>query len=318
MRPKQARALLAALALALVAALAGCGGDSSSDGGGSEATPGAANSAEVKKLIRETFGPNENATSGELSGTIDIVVKGAPRYREPVQITLSGPFNQSGSSPAEANLSVGLQLRGGSIGGELVLIDDKVLIALGSSAYTIPPSIAGPIRRPLAERGNALGSVLAVFGVAPERWAKNPRVVGNERVAGEDTIHGTAELHTRRFFLDVARLTKVLTSLRITEIVGVPTEVDRSARSALVRSVTRATGDVYTGAEDKVLRKAGFDIALKPSARDRRTLGFSSLTLKGELNVTEVGTPQQIRAPRVAGTFDDLQATFDALAESVK
>ena len=316
MRPK---AILAVLTLALLAALVGCGGgDSSDDGGGSEAKAGAPNSPEVKKLIRETFGPNENATSGKLSGTIDIVVKGAPRYREPIQITMSGPFNQSGSSPAEANLTVGLQLRGGSIGGELVLIDDRVLIGLGSSAYTIPPSIAGPIRRPLAKTSNGLGSVLAVFGIAPERWAKNPRIVGNERVAGEDTIHVTAEIDTRRFFLDVARLTKILTSLRITEIVGVPTAVDRPARSALVRSVTRATGDVYTGVDDKVLRRAAFDMALKPSAKDRRALGFSSLTLKGELNVTEVGTPQQIEAPKVVGTFDDLQTTFDALAESVK
>lgn len=315
----RSKAILAVLALALFSALIGCGGgDSSDDGAGSEAKRNAANSPEVKKLIRETFGPNENATSGKLSGTIDIRVKGAGRYREPIQLTLSGPFNQSGGSPAEANLSVGLQLRGGSIGGELVLIDDKVLIGLGSSAYTIPPSIAAPIRRPLARTSNGLGSVLAVFGIAPERWAKNPRIVGEERVAGEDTIHATAEINTRRFFLDVARLTKILTSLRITEIVGVPTVIDRKARSALVRSVTRAEGDVYTGAEDKVLRRAAFDMALEPSSRDRRTLGFSSLRLKGELNVTDIGTPQQIEAPRVAGTFDDLQATFDALAESVK
>lgn len=312
------RARLAVVPLLLVTALVGCGGDSKSDEQSSGAQTNAVNSPEVKKLIEETFGPNENATSGKLSGTIDIVVKGAPRYREPVQVTLSGPFNQSGSSPAEANLSVGLQLRGGAIGGELVLIDDRVLIGLGSSAYTIPPSIAGPIRRPLAKTSNGLGSVLAVFGVAPQRWAKNPRIVGNERIAGEDTIHGTAEIDTSRFFLDVAKLAKVLTSLRITEIVGIPTVVDRQARQALVRSVTSATGDVYTGAEDKVLRQAAFDIALKPSAKDRGILGFSSLTLKGQMNVTEVGTPQKIEAPRIAGTFDDLQTTFDALAEAVK
>ena len=36
------------------------------------------------------------------------------------------------------------------------------------------------------------------------------------------------------------------------------------------------------------------------------------------MNVTEVGTPQKIEAPKVAGTFDDLQVTFDALAEAVK
>jgi hypothetical protein len=312
------KAIFAVVPLVLATALIGCGGDSTSDDASSGEKSGAANSAEVKKLIQETFGPNKNATSGKLSATIDLDVKGAARYREPVQVTLSGPFNQSGSSPAEANLSVGLQLRGGAIGGELVLIDDRVLIGLGSSGYTIPPSIAGPIRRPLARTSNGLGSVLAVFSVFPHRWAKNPRIVGNERIAGEDTIHGTAEINTRRFFADIAQLTKILTSLRITEIVGIPTMIDRQAQAALVRSVTSATGDVYTGAEDKVLRQAGFDMKLKPSSKDRRTLGFSSLTLKGQMNVTEVGTPQKIDAPKVAGTFDDLQTTFDALAESVK
>ncbi len=314
----RSRAKLAVVPMLLVIALAGCGGDSASDDRSSDKKTGAANSPEVKKLLEETFGPNKNATSGKLSGTIDINVKGARRYREPVQVTLSGPFNQSGSSPAEANLSVGLQLRGGAIGGELVLVDDRVLIGLGSSGYTIPPSIAGPIRRPLAKTSNGLGSVLAVFGVAPRRWAKNPRIVGNARIAGEDTIHGSAEIDTKTFFLDVAKLAKVLTSLRITEIVGIPTVIDRRARQALVRSVTKANGDVYTGADDKVLRQAGFDIALKPSAKDRKILGFSSLTLKGQMNVTEVGTPQKIEAPRIAGTFDDLQVTFDALAEAVK
>lgn len=312
------RARLAVVPLLLVTALVGCGGDSSSGDSSSGEKTGKANSPEVKKLISQTFGPNKNATSGKLSGTIDINVKGARRYREPIQVTLSGPFNQSGSSPAEANLSVGLQLRGGAIGGELVLIDDRVLIGLGSSGYTIPPSIAGPLRAPLAKTSNALGSVLGVFSIRPHRWAKNPRIVGNERIAGEDTIHGTAEIDTKRFFADISRLADRLTDLRITEIVGVPTKVDSRAQAALVRSVTSATGDVYSGADDKVLRQAGFDIKLKPSAKDRKILGFSSLTLKGQMNVTEVGTPQKIEAPRIAGTFDDLKVTFDALAEAVK
>lgn len=315
MRPK---AIFAVVPLVLVSALIGCGGDSESDDASSGDKPKGANSAEVRKLLRQTFGPNPKATSGKLSGTVDINVKGAARYREPVQVTLSGPFNQSGGSEAEASLSVGLQLRGGALGGELVLVDDRVVIGLGSSGYTIPQSIAGTIRGPLAKTDNGLSSVLAVFGVAPQRWAKNPRIVGDERVAGEDTIHGTADINAGRFFLDVARLTKVLTSLRITEIVGLPREIDRTARAALVRSMKSATGNVWTGADDKVLRKATFDMSLKPSSKDRRTLKFSSLTLRGELNVTEVGTPQKIETPKIAGTFDDLQTTFDALAESVK
>lgn len=314
MRPKS---ILAVLLLVVLTAVIGCGGGSSDDEQ-SEAKTNAPNSAEVKKLLRETFGPNEKASSGKLSGTVDITVKGVPRYREPIQLTMSGPFSESGGTP-EANLTVGLRQRGGSIGGELILIDNEVLIGLGTTGYRIPDSIAATIRRPLANSENALTSVLAVFGIAPQRWAKNPRIVGDETIAGEETIRGTAQIDTQRFFLDVARLTKVLTSLRITEVTGLPREVDRQDRVALSRSVQSATGNVWTGAEDKVLRKATFDMRLKPSARDRRTLGgITSMTVKGQLNVSDVGTQQRIEAPESTGSYDALQVTLDALADSAK
>lgn len=314
MRPK---AIFALVPVLLVAVLTGCGGDSNDDDA-SKARSNAANSAEVRKLLRETFGPNDKATSGKISGTVDLVVKGARRYREPIQVTVSGPFSQSGSSPTEANLSLGLQLRGGGVGGELVLIDDEVLIGLGTTGYRVPNDIAAVIRKPLADTDNGLASLLKVFGIDVRRWAKNPRIVGNEQVGGEDTIHGTAEINTQRFFLDVARLGKVLTRLRITEITGLPREITRAHRVALGRSVQRATGDVWTGAEDKVMRKAAFDMSLKPSGRDRRTLGFSSITVKGELTVTDVGTSQRIERPPEVGSYDALQVTLDALAESVR
>jgi hypothetical protein len=315
------KAIFGVVNVVLLAALIGCGGGSSSDNGASKSDKesSSTNSTEVKKLIRQTFGANPNATSGKLSGTVEIVVKGVPRYRQPISVTMSGPFNKPSGKAPEANLSVGLQLRNGALGGELILIGNQALIGLGSTAYLIPDSIAATIRRPLANSNNGLASVLAVFGIAPQRWVKDPRVVGNETVNGEETIHGSAEIDAGPFFLAVARLTKVLTSLRITEVTGLPREIDRNARVALTRSVTKATGDVYTGAKDHVLRKAMFDMALKPSAKDRKTLGgITSMTIKGQLDVTEIGSPQKIEPPSTRGSYDELQITLDALAESVR
>jgi hypothetical protein len=317
----RSKAITGVVHIVLVAALIGCGGGSKSDDGGSSggAPANAANSPAVKKLLKQTFGANPKATSGMLSGTVDIVVKGIPRYRQPIQITMSGPFNKPGGSAPEANLSVALSLRDGSLGGELILVGDEALIGLGTTAYKIPDSITATIRRPLANSSNGLASVLNVFGIAPQRWAKNPRIVGNENVSGEDTIHGTAQIDTNRFFLDVARLTKLLTALRITEVTGLPRAVDRRARGALARSVTKATGDVYSGAQDHVLRKALFDMRLKMSAKDRKTLGgISSLTIKGQLDVTDVGSAPDVSAPKTRGSYDALQITLDALAESVR
>jgi hypothetical protein len=307
------------LSVLLVAVLVGCGGGDSSSGDKASADKGGkANSAEVKKLIRQTFGPNDKASSGNLSGVIDITVKGLERYKDPIQVSVVGPFTNAGGQP-EAMLDVSLSLRGGILGGDMYLKDGKAFIGLGSTAYEVPASIAGPLRAPLSKTGNALDAVMGVFHINPDRWAKNPRIVGNEKIAGIDTIHGTAQINTKAVFLDLAALAKRLTALRITDITGLPRAVDAQARAALNRSVKTATGDVYTGADDHVLRRAKINLLLKPSAKDRKILGgFTSIKVAGTLDVTDVGAPQKIKVPTNRGSYAALQLSLDALAEAVR
>lgn len=314
------KAVPGVVVLALAVALAACGGGSSSADKTSSAKPTAGDSATVEKLLEQTFGPNPAASSGLLSGTINIDVKGVARFKQRISLSMSGPFRQDkGDDAPKANLSMGIALRDGAYGAELILVGNEVLIGLGTTAYQIPASISDRIREPLRNSDNALGAVLAVFGIAPRRWAKDPRIVGNERIAGVDVIHGTAGIKTKQYFLDVAKFTNLLTSLRFTEVAGLPQAVGPKVRAALVRSVTSATGDVYTGAEDHVMRKAKFNMTIEPSASDRRRLGgISSLKLAGELNVTEVGSPQRIAAPTARGSYPELQITLDALADSVR
>lgn len=313
------KTLTGAVSALLLAVLVGCGGGGSSSGDKAAGEKGGkANSPEVKKLIRETFGPNDKASSGNISGVIDITVKGLPRYKEPIQVSVVGPFTDAGGQP-EAMLDVSLGLRGGILGGDMYLKDSKAYIGLGSTAYEIPASIAGPLRAPLSKTGNTLDAIMGVFHINPDRWAKNPRIVGNERIAGIDTIHGTAEIDTKALFLDLAALAKRLTALRITDITGLPRAVDQQARAALNRSVKTATGDVYTGAKDHVLRRAKFDMLLKPSKRDRRILGgFTSIKVGGTLDVTDVGAPQKVNVPKNRGSYAALQLSLDALAEAVR
>jgi hypothetical protein len=314
------KAIFGVVGLALAVAVVGCGGGSSSDDKRSNDKPAAGDPAKVQKLLEQTFGPNSAASSGLLSGTIDIAVKGVPRFKQPIQLSVSGPFRQDkGDDTPKANLSMGIELRDKAYGAEMILVGDTVLIGLGTTAYQIPAAISTRIRKPLRNSDNALGAVLAVFGIAPRRWAKAPRIVGNETIAGVDVIHGTAGIHAKQYFLDVAKFANVLTSLRFTEIAGLPQALGPKVRAALVRSVKTATGDVYTGAKDHVMRKAKFNMTLKPSSKDRKLLGgISSLKLAGDLNVTEVGSPQKIAAPTARGSYPELQVTLDALAESVR
>jgi hypothetical protein len=302
----------------MLIALAGCGGGSSS-GGSSSGTSSAASKADANKLLNETFGANPKASSGQIDGRIDIHVKGVKRYHLPVALTMTGPFNTAADGTPEADLTMGIELRNTALGGDLILKGNEALIGLGSTGYEIPASISTPLRAPLNGSDNSLAAILDVFGISPLRWAKNPRIVGNQKLIDVDTIHGTAGIDTKKFFLDVAKLTKRLTSLRITDITNLPRVVTRQDRGALVRSVKSATGDVYTGTTDHVMREAKINMVLKPSAADRKILGgVTELTIAGDLHVTDVGSKPKVEKPVSHGSYPELQVALDVLAENAR
>lgn len=112
-----------------------------------------------------------------------------------------------------------------------------------------------------------------------------------------------------------------MTSLQITDITGLPRVVDRAAREALVRSVKSATGDLYTGAGagDSVLRRVQINTLIQPNAKDRRTLGgFTSINVSGQLDVSDVGTPQKVTVPSARGSYPNLQISLRALAQNIR
>jgi hypothetical protein len=313
--------LLAALVAALT--LSACGG-SDSDGGGGGGKPAARDKAKDRKdmarLVEQAFGPNEKARSGKIDGTIDLEVKGVPRYKGPIELTASGGFDLPGGAEVpDFRMDVGLVLNDHAIGGQLVLLDDDAFIQLGNTGYKLPDTITAKIHAPAAALDNGLAKTAGMFFIRPDRWEKNGRIVGDEDVAGVQTEHATAEIRGGRFFEDVTRLVRLLTLLRVTEAVGIPQAITPPQRAALVRSVRSASGEVYVGKQDHVLRKAHLEGKLVVAKKDRKVLGgMTSATLEADVNITEIGQPQKINGPPRLGVYDDLQLALDALGESIR
>ena len=309
--------------LAAMLVLAACGGDDSSGGGGSDkpaARDAAQDRRDMARLIKQGFGPNEKAKSGRIDGTIDLEVKGVPRYKGPIEITASGGYElESGAEVPNFNIDVGLVLNDHAIGGSLVIADSQTFIQLGTTGYKLPPEVNQKVIAPAAALDNGLAKTAGMFFIRPDRWQKDGYIVGDEDVAGVNTEHATADIRSGAFFEDVARLVRLLTALRVTEAVGIPEAVTPAQRKALGRSVTSATGHVYLGKNDHVLRKARLTGKLRVAKKDRKVLGgMTSATLTAEVNVTEVGDDQDIGAPKQLGSYDDLQISLDALGESIR
>ena len=138
---------LALVAMLAVTTLAACGGDDSSDSG-AKAGDSADNRAAADKIIEQAVAANDKASSASIDGTIDITVKGVPRFKEPLQVTASGDYNlPEGAEVPDFNVDVGLGLNGGIIGGGLVLADGKGFITLGDTGYPLPDAISAEDRQ---------------------------------------------------------------------------------------------------------------------------------------------------------------------------
>ena len=314
------RSQAAALAALLAAAtLAACGGDSSSDSGASKSDPAAGHAA-AEKIIEQAIAANPKAGSARIDGTIDLKIKGVPRFKGTTQLTASGVYNlPDGADVPDFNVDVGLSLNDHDIGGGLVLADGTGFITLGSTGYKLPAAISKKIAEPAAAAKNGLTKTAAMFFINPQNWQQNAQLVGDATVAGESVQHVKADISPKRVFEDLGRLTRLLTRLRITQAVGLPTALGPKVQAALVRSVKLAQGEVWIGKDDHVLRKAHLEGEIVVAERDRKVLsGMTSATLDAVVNVTDVGASQTIQAPDRLGSYDALQLSLDALGESVR
>ena len=128
-----------------------------------------------------------------------------------------------------------------------------------------------------------------------------------------------AEIRPELFFADIARLTNLLTRLQITQAVGLPTALGPKVRAALVRSTTAREGrgvDRHEGPRAAQGPSRGQD---RRRVTDRKVLGgITSATLDAVVNVTDVGSPQNIGAPSERGSYSSLQLSLSALGEAVR
>ena len=307
------------VALLVAATLAACG-DDSSDGGEPFKGTKADSHAAAEKIIEQAIAPNPKASSGRVEGTIDLNIKGVERFKGTTQVTANGVYNlPGGASVPDFDVDVGLSLNGDGLGGALVLADSTGYIRLGNTGYKLPDAVSQKLVEPAAAAKNGLTKTAAMFYINPQDWQRDAQLVGDASVGGVTVQHVKAEIRPERLFLDASRLVRLLTTLRVTQAVGLPTALGPKVRSALVRSVKVAKGEVWVGKSDHVLRKAQLEGELVVAERDRQLLGgVTGATVDGVINVTEIGEPQKISAPTQLGSYSALQLSLSALGESVR
>lgn len=312
----------AAAALLSTTALSACGGTiaASSQSGVSESERDSRAAAD--RIIEQAVGENPQARSGRVRGSVDvdIDISGLPLLDGKTQITADGVYAlRDGASVPDLDIDVGLMHNDRALGGAIVLDDRTGYVKLGTSGYKIPDDITHALSEPAVGARNGLTKLGAMFYINPQDWQRNARLVGETTIAGETVQHIKADISPQAFFLDLSRMVRALSRLRVPQALGLPTELGPKLRAALARSVTVAEGEAWIGKDDHVLRKARARGKLVVADGDRDLLyGLSRASIAANLDVSEVGDEQTIAAPRSLGSYSSLQLALSALADAAR
>lgn len=306
---RTSRHALVLVSLLLSALLAACGGGS----------------ADPNTLLRQTFSGNHTVRSGSLGFSLSVSPSGSSTITTPITLSFGGPFQSLGTGKlpkSNFNLSLAGLGRSGSIG--ILSTGTTGYVTLQGTSYQLPSatyqrlesSFAGVASSPAGSNG---GTGLSRLGINPLHWLTDAQVVGHEHIGDADTTHIHAHVNVNAFLADFSTLLQKASSLGVTRAGALQNGIPASTRQRIASQVQNPTFDVWTGNDDKTLRRLALHLTLPVSGQASSALGgLKSAALGLEMQYIHLNQPQTITTPPKVRPFAEFQGKLQTLLASVQ
>jgi hypothetical protein len=309
-------ALLALLAVTGATA-AGCGDD---DSGSSDVDP--------QQVLEETFTNEQSINSANVDFTLQAAVEGDESDSVDLQVT--GPIGGSSADDFAAQLNIaGTVTSGGSdesvdvtvtvtegkgyveYEGEAYALDQKALDALESQLEGAKGMIgtAGSMAEPGSEGApssfeDACEQTLGQFGADTSvcdftlyDFLTNLSVDGEEDIGGVQATHVSGDIDVEQL---VSTIAEIVAQTPAALFIG------PDSLSGLAGAVSEAHFNVYSGAEDRLLRGLDLSVTAAVPPEFAPFAGFDSVTEDASLRLTAVNEPVTVEAPANPRPVDEL------------
>jgi hypothetical protein len=309
--------LLALLALCACAlGLAACGGDDNESG-------------DATAILKETFGEGKDVKSGRLDLAFRLNAQGLQNVEGPIGLRLSGPFQSAGKSQLPRfDFQVALDAGGQALSAGAVSTGEKGFVKFQDQAYALSDELYEQFKKGYAEQAKCSeeqgqeGVSFRSLGVDPGAWLDDAKTAGSEDVGGVKTTHITASVDVPRMLEDVNRILG-RTDAQSTDPCadeqqqeGQPEregsrQLSEEDRKQIADAVKSAQVDVWTGEDDRILRR--INVALKfevPEAQRERAGGLRSGDLRFDMTIGALNEDQKIATPADAKPLEELIGQF--------
>jgi hypothetical protein len=265
---------------------------------------------DVAEVLRQTFGEDKDIKSGRLDVSARLDAQGLAQLQGPVSLRLAGPFVSTKPDELprfdfEGELDAGGQtLRAGATS-----TGEKGFISFQGQAYALTEELYAELKKGYAEENaqnkgeDDEGISFKSLGVDPQRWLRDPKYVGKEQVGGAETFHIRSGIDVPRLLDDLNRVLA-----RAEQVQGQRArQLTEQERQQIAEAVGDARMEVWTGEEDKILRRINVRLRFEvPEAAQQQAQGLTGGTLRFDLAFGAINEEQEIREPEGAKPLAEL------------
>ncbi len=297
------------LPLLSVLALAACGGSEAPQSERASAT------TDASSLLRATFSNLGKMKSADVDLKLAIQPRGgAAAAQGPVTAHLQGPFASQGPGKLpKFAFTAELQAGGQSFSAGAMWNGTKGYVSLMGTAY----EVSQPVMKQLVaayeqslkqkQAPNSGGLVLGSLGIDFTKWLPNARNEGTAKVGDADTIKISGQADIKQVIADLDKITARAASLKVPGASGrIPQRLTPAQKLAAADAIKSLTVTVYTGSEDKILRRLTVNADLKNADSKIDTALLLDVTF------TKVAKEQSFPAPQDPKPFGELLKAIDA------
>jgi hypothetical protein len=291
-------------------AVSGCGSSS----------PHAA-SSHPQTLLHETFASDHTVKSGILDFSLVITPTGSSIVQTPISVSLTGPFQSRGAGKTpESAFTISLSGLGKHASFGLRTLGSGAYVSLAGVNYALPASDVSKLKSSLNSNSGSGGKSapgLSTYGIDPEGWLSDPRIVGTQTVDGALTEHLHAAVNVPAFIQSLDRvLTRETSSLHTTRSLD---RIPPATARAIAADVRDPAVDIYTGRSDATLRRLVVSATVPVSGSiSTRLGGLTQASFRLTLGYSELNQPQTITAPSDVHSDAQLQTALRSIASQIE
>jgi len=301
----------ALLALAVPAAIAGCGGGDSG--------------ADPQEVVDATLNNDAKISSGVL----DLSIEASAGETGNFTASLSGPFQGEADDPTvfpQLDLTASASGEGGGqsidFEGGLVVTQDNAFVEYQGEAYEVGTETftqfkeaaetsagqaddaegedaAASFKESCEQAVEAQGGDASACDFDLGGWFTDLTNEGTEDVEGAETVHISGSVDVGQLVEDVAGIAQ--------SIPGAEQQVDQAQLDQIQEAVSEASFDLFSGTEDDLLRRLDLNLVIDPSAiAGAAPVPVESLDFGFSLAFGDVNQEQSIEGPSDARPIDEL------------